>query len=67
MRDILISSAVCLACLLVALASQLVAPTPVQARDSQTVAVVAAAPAAAAAPGELDPDDANPQIGRAHV
>ena len=62
MRDILISSAVCLACLLVALASQLVAPTPVQARDSQTVAVVAAAPAAAAAPGELDPDDANPRL-----
>jgi FKBP-type peptidyl-prolyl cis-trans isomerase len=61
MRDILISSAVCLACLLVALASQLVAPTPALARDSQPAAVAAAA-TATNAPWELDPDEANPRL-----
>jgi len=72
MRDILISSAVCVACLLVALISQLVAPssvgaaapapaamtTPALARASEAPAV---APAIAS-PLELDPDDTNPTL-----
>ena len=64
MRDILISSAVCVACLIVALVSQIVAPST----------VIAAAPAAQPAvtrsaevtnpssPMELDPDDTNPTL-----
>jgi hypothetical protein len=72
MRDILISSAVCVACLLVALISQLVAPsTVVAAPPAETaIATTAAAPntaAPAAAPAiapplELDPDDTNPAL-----
>jgi len=76
MREILISSAVCVACLLVALVSQLVSPsTVVAAAPSQSAApdaVVApafgaqTAPAAVApaiaAPLELDPDDPNPTL-----
>lgn len=55
MRDILISSAVCVACLLVALISQLVSPTPPAVASPVTTtatatAVSTAAPAAAAAP-----------------
>ena len=54
MREILISSAVCVACLLVALASQLIAPTPM---------VNAAAPMAQSrAAFELDPNDPNPLL-----
>jgi peptidylprolyl isomerase len=76
MREILISSAVCVACLLVALVSQLVSPsTVVAAAPSQSAAPAAVvapafgaqtAPAAAApaiaAPLELDPDDPNPTL-----
>jgi len=76
MREILISSAVCVACLLVALVSQLVAPsTVVAAAPSQSAAPAAVvapafgaqtAPAAVApaiaAPLELDPDDPNPTL-----
>ncbi|MFN9870536.1 MAG: FKBP-type peptidyl-prolyl cis-trans isomerase [Cyanobacteriota bacterium] len=72
MRDILISSAVCVACLLVALVSQLVAPTPMAAaappteaaitRAEPAVARTPAAPAAIRSPLELDPDDRNPTL-----
>ncbi|MFM7313768.1 MAG: FKBP-type peptidyl-prolyl cis-trans isomerase, partial [Cyanobium sp.] len=66
MRDILISSAVCVACLLLALVSQLVAPSTVQAAPARTAdaAVVraAAAPAPAANSFELDPEDPNPTL-----
>jgi hypothetical protein len=65
MRDILISSAVCVACLLVALASQLVAPTPVGASAPAPAAAPLSRPAAAAAvaaPLELDPSDPNPRL-----
>ena len=69
MRDILISSAVCLACLMLALVSQLVSPSTVQAaalRPSTTGALSAPpASAAAAVPSgrlELDPDDSNPSL-----
>jgi peptidylprolyl isomerase len=71
MRDILISAGVCLACLMVALISQLVTPAVVQAAPPEpttTVAVAVAdhAPAgdtiaaAVRSPLELDPDDSNP-------
>ncbi|KEF42891.1 MAG: peptidylprolyl isomerase [Cyanobium sp. CACIAM 14] len=76
MRDILISSLVCVACLTLALVSQLVSPSVVKAAppaagDSvlqQAVAIAggpAAAPSARAAvvaPLELDPDDPNPTL-----
>ena len=66
MRDILISSAVCVACLLLALVSQLVSPSTVQAQPTAQAAVVASAPAAmpAAVRGqfELDPEDPNPTL-----
>ena len=54
MREILISSAVCVACLLVALASQLISPTAM---------VNAAAPISQSrAAFELDPNDPNPPL-----
>jgi len=54
MREILISSAVCVACLLVALASQLISPTAM---------VNAAAPITQSrAAFELDPNDPNPKL-----
>jgi len=72
MRDILISSAVCVACLLVALVSQLVAPTAMASAAPAAAAAVAitepavartaAAPAAISSPLELDPDDRNPSL-----
>lgn len=70
MRDILISTAVCLVCLTVALVSQLLAPTPVGASrpDPATAPALATAPglatarAAVAAPLELDPDESNPSL-----
>jgi peptidylprolyl isomerase len=72
MRDILISSAVCVACLLLALISQLVSPTPPAAaaaagQSAAGTAELAAAQAVAAAsptanPFELDPDDPNPTL-----
>ena len=69
MRDILISSAVCVACLLLALVSQLVAPSTVEAAAPAAQAAVVSAPSAspsAAASAisafELDPDDPNPSL-----
>ena len=46
MRDILISSAVCVACLLLALVSQLVAPSTVEAAAPAAQAAVVSAPSA---------------------
>ena len=66
MRDILISAGVCLGCLMLALVSQIVAPTPAEANGSLTppppelktsLPVNPAAPAA-----ELDPNDPNPRL-----
>ena len=70
MRDILISSAVCVACLLLALVSQLVAPSTVEAAAPMAQQAVAsgapsARPSAAASAisaFELDPDDPNPSL-----
>ena len=72
MRDILISSAVCVACLLLALVSQLVNPTTVKAASPSGAAQAAVLtnPAPASAPArpavssrfELDPDDPNPTL-----
>ena len=64
MRDILISSAVCVGCLMLALVSQIVAPTPAQA--TTPVAIEMRQPAAAvnpaAPPAELDPNESNPRL-----
>ena len=71
MRDILISSAVCMACLLLALVSQLVNPTVVDAArvdaasaGGQAMASLFSAPArpAVSSSFELDPDDPNPTL-----
>ena len=66
MRDILISSTVCVLCLLLALVSQLVAPSTVTAAPSNaatTAMVRSSAPESAALPTfELDPDDPNPTL-----
>jgi len=73
MRDILISSAVCVACLLLALVSQLVNPTTVQAAspggaaEAAVLSIPAPAntptrPAAVSSRFELDPDDPNPTL-----
>ncbi len=67
-RDILISSSVCVACLLLALVSQLIAPSTVLAEPALAQQ---AAPAALEQPApvsrvpstlELDPDDPNPTL-----
>ena len=64
MRDILISSAVCVACLLLALVSQLVAPSTVVAApmpvQTSTIQAVATAPSSGRL--ELDPEDPNPSL-----
>jgi peptidylprolyl isomerase len=66
MRDILISSAVCVACLLLALVSQLVAPSTVVAAGASSIepAIVrtAATPASTSGAFELDPEDPNPTL-----
>ena len=72
MRAILISSTVCVLCLLLALVSQLVAPSTVDAAavdaaansTSATASVVAKTASAVAARSsfELDPDDPNPTL-----
>ena len=76
MRDILISSAVCVACLLLALVSQLVAPSTVQASPSRSLDAIqqqaaqqtglqaVARPIEGSLSGqiELDPDDPNPSL-----
>jgi peptidylprolyl isomerase len=73
MRDILISSAVCVACLLLALVSQLVSPTTVEAAPNastgaaystafdNTTAFANTAPAISSRL-ELDPEDPNPTL-----
>jgi FKBP-type peptidyl-prolyl cis-trans isomerase len=66
MRDILISSAVCVGCLMLALVSQIVAPTPAQASAPAASEVRPAAKAVAvnpaAPPAELDPNESNPRL-----
>lgn len=67
MRDILISSTVCVLCLLLALVSQLVAPSTVNATVNTAVSSeISSGPSTAKArtrPGfELDPDDPNPTL-----
>ena len=65
MRDILISSAVCVACLLLALVSQIVAPSTVEAAAAPPAAIQAVATTTAAAGRgqfELDPEDPNPSL-----
>ena len=65
MRDILISSSVCVLCLLLALVSQVVAPSTVNAAPAQTTAISRAAEptqAAARSSFELDPADPNPTL-----
>ena len=66
MRDILISSAVCVGCLMLALVSQIVAPTPAQASAPAASEVRPAGKAAAvnpaAPPAELDPNESNPRL-----
>jgi FKBP-type peptidyl-prolyl cis-trans isomerase len=67
-RDILISSAVCVACLMVALISQIVAPSTVAAAapgassTSLTAPAIATSSASVSAPMELDPDNPNPTL-----
>lgn len=65
MRDILISFTVCVLCLLLALVSQLVAPSTVAAAVNSSVVssnVIKSATAAARPSFELDPDDPNPTL-----
>ena len=68
MRDILISSAVCVACLLLALVSQLVSPSTVVAASpnpAATAALSTAVVSSSATPAgriELDPEDPNPTL-----
>jgi peptidylprolyl isomerase len=69
LRDILISSAVCLACLVVAFVSQLVAPSTVEAAAQAMAATPPPAATAAVltrgtvvARLELDPDESNPLL-----
>ncbi len=64
MRDILISSAVCVACLIVALVSQIVAPSTVIAAEpaTQPAIVKTAGLTTTSGPMELDPDETNPTL-----
>ncbi len=66
MREILISSAVCIACLLVALVSQIVAPSTVMAAapapTAQSAAVQTADLNTSSSPMELDPEESNPTL-----
>ncbi len=68
MRDILISTGVCVACLLLALASQLISPSTVEASNDGALGMSSlSTPSqqAAAVPSgriELDPDDPNPSL-----
>jgi len=61
-RDILISSAVCVACLIVALVSQIVAPSTVMAAApaAQPAIFKTAGVSTTSSPMELDPDETNP-------
>ena len=65
MRDILISSTVCVLCLLLALVSQLISPSTVIASNTTApvqAAVVQPDPPQQAGRIELDPDDPNPTL-----
>ena len=67
MRDILISTSVCVACLLLAFVSQLISPSTVTAAPQAEVAVVRSESKAAAASNfesnfELDPENPNPTL-----
>lgn len=66
MRDILISSAVCLFCVILAVVSQIVAPSTVTAASNATVLKTEVRtlqqPPSIAAVLELDPDDPNPTL-----
>ena len=65
MRDILISSTVCVLCLLLALVSQLISPSTVIASSTTApvqAAVVQPDPPQQAGRIELDPDDPNPTL-----
>ena len=66
MRDILISSTVCVVCLLLALVSQLISPSVVVASTTTTAPVSAAVvqpePVQQAGRIELDPEDPNPTL-----
>jgi FKBP-type peptidyl-prolyl cis-trans isomerase len=71
MRDILISATVCVVCLLVALVSQVIAPSSVEASAGSTAAapitkaaitMVQPAVANSGSRFELDPDDPNPTL-----
>ena len=66
-RDILISSTVCIFCLLLALVSQLIAPSTVDAAPEPAINERVASPAATVSTPskpsfELDPDDPNPTL-----
>ena len=63
MRDILISTSVCVACLLLAFVSQLISPSTVTAAPQAEVAVVRSESKAAVASNfELDPENPNPTL-----
>ena len=62
MRDILISTTVCVACLLLALVSQLVAPSTVSAAPQPAVVRSEALQAKTSSSFELDPEDPNPSL-----
>ena len=62
MRDILISTTVCVACLLLALVSQLVAPSTVSAAPQPAVVRSEALQAKTSSSFELDPEDSNPSL-----
>ena len=65
MRDILISSTVCVLCLLLALVSQLISPSTVIASTTTApvqAAVLQSEPRQQAGRIELDPDDPNPTL-----
>jgi peptidylprolyl isomerase len=61
-RDILISTSVCVACLLLAFVSQLISPSTVTAAPLAEVAVVRSESKAAASNFELDPENPNPTL-----
>ena len=62
MRDILISTTVCVACLLLALVSQLVAPSTVSAAPQPAVVRSEALQTKTSSSFELDPEDPNPSL-----
>ncbi|WP_320674983.1 FKBP-type peptidyl-prolyl cis-trans isomerase [Prochlorococcus sp. MIT 1341] len=66
MRDIFISTAIFISCLMVAIASQIIAPTPINASTSEISKiqpeVVQSNPSTVKPVFELDPDDPNPNL-----